>query len=406
MNPTKLLRAAAGIAVLAVALVPSSVSAEIDQSDNLKRTRSYTYEGAVYPPVAADDYFKGGTDIAFQGPFIYAMQQGVDGGVHIFKRTLTKRGHIKLGFVPCPGEQNDVEVIEPGLIAIGYHSSTCGVTGGGIRLIDVSNPTKPDYLGSVTYEVGSHTLTKYPGKPLIYSSPNGLGDVQGTETIIDVSDPDKPEIVASYANRANSCHDLTFYFDKDKKLAFCPGSSRTEIWDVTDPLAPVPISEIVNPAISYHHSAVATYDGKYLVIGDENTLADECEGGTTGALWTYDITNPATPTPVGYFGIGRGQTPGSAGSDRNSYCTAHIFNFVPGTYVMVASWYAAGINVIDFSDPANPVEIAHFFGSGEHYANYWSAYWYKGRIYANDRTRGLDVFRARKSLVQQFKAPQ
>jgi hypothetical protein len=397
---TRALGAVTGLVALAVALVPVSATAEIDQSDNLKRTRSYLYKGAVYPPVASDDYFKGGTDIAFDGNRIYAMQQGADGGVHIFKRTRTKRGHVKLGFVPCPGEQNDVEVVEPGLIAIGYHTSSCDVAGGGIRLIDVSNPKKPDYLGSVTYEVGSHTLTKYPGEPLIYSSPNGLGDVQGTETIIDVSDPDNPEIVASYANRANSCHDLTFYFDADKKLAFCPGSSRTEIWDVTDPLAPNPIGEIVNPAISYHHSAVATHDGKYLVVGDENTFADECEGGTTGALWVYDITDPTTPQPVSHFGIGRGQAPGSAGSDRESYCTSHLYNFVPGTYVMVASWYAAGLNVIDFSDPANPVEIGHFFGSGDDYRNYWSAYWHQGRIYANDRTRGLDVFRPRKALLQ------
>ncbi|MBA2724538.1 MAG: hypothetical protein H0U53_00980, partial [Actinobacteria bacterium] len=55
--------------------------------------------------------------------------------------------------------------------------------------------------------------------------------------------------------------------------------------------------------------------------------------------------------------------------------------------------YAAGINVIDWSDPSNPAEIGHFFGSGDDYANYWSAYWHNGRIYGNDRTRGFDVFR-------------
>jgi hypothetical protein len=388
--------------VLAVALVPATpVGAEVDKSDNVRRTRSFAYKGAVYPPAAPDDYFKGGTDMAFDGNMIYAMQQGADGGVHIIKRTRTKRGHVKIGFVPCPGEQNDVAVIAPRLIAIGYHTSQCGVVGGGIRLLDVSSPRKPKYLGSVTFDVGSHTLTKYPGKPLIYSSPNGLGNVRGVEQIIDVSDPMNPEIVASYANRANSCHDLTFYFDADQKLAFCPGSDRTEIWDVSDPLAPVPIGEIFNPSIFYHHSAVATDDGKYLVIGDENVEADECEGGTTGALWVYDITDPTLPTPVSYFGIGRGQAPGSANSDRESYCTVHLYNFIPGTYVMVASWYAAGMNVIDFSDPANPVEIGHYFGSGDDYVNYWSAYWHRGRIYANDRTRGLDVFRPKGLLPKQ-----
>jgi hypothetical protein len=53
------------------------------------------------------------------------------------------------------------------------------------------------------------------------------------------------------------------------------------------------------------------------------------------------------------------------------------------------------MNVLDLSDPSAPVEIAHYMRTGEakEITNYWSAYWYKGRVYANDRVRGLDVFR-------------
>ena len=31
-------------------------------------------------------------------------------------------------------------------------------------------------------------------------------------------------------------------------------------------------------------------------------------------------------------------------------------------------------------------------GTGEDITNYWSAYWYDGKIWANDRVKGLDVF--------------
>jgi hypothetical protein len=31
---------------------------------------------------------------------------------------------------------------------------------------------------------------------------------------------------------------------------------------------------------------------------------------------------------------------------------------IPGRDIMVQSWYQGGINVFDFTDPANPVEIA------------------------------------------------
>jgi hypothetical protein len=52
--------------------------------------------------------------------------------------------------------------------------------------------------------------------------------------------------------------------------------------------------------------------------------------------------------------------------------------------------------VIDFTDSANPVEIA-FFDRGPIDAEdlivggYWSAYWYEGRIYGSEIVRGLDV---------------
>jgi len=129
------------------------------------------------------------------------------------------------------------------------------------------------------------------------------------------------------------------------------------------------------------------------VIGDENFEAHDCDGGPTGAMWIYNVENPLTPVLLGYYKVARGQEP--AGTSRANWCTAHLFNFVPGTYVMVASWYAAGMNVIDFSDMANPQEIRHYMGTGDDYTNYWSAYWHRGRIYANDRTRGLDVLQTK-----------
>ena len=61
------------------------------------------------------------------------------------------------------------------------------------------------------------------------------------------------------------------------------------------------------------------------------------------------------------------------------------------------AWYQGGVSVMDFTDPAQPFEIAYFDRGpidpkvlvlgGE-----WSAYWYNGTIYANDITRGVDAF--------------
>jgi hypothetical protein len=63
----------------------------------------------------------------------------------------------------------------------------------------------------------------------------------------------------------------------------------------------------------------------------------------------------------------------------------------------VQSWYQGGVSVFDFTDSANPVEIA-FFDRGPIDAKnlmlggYWSAYWYNGHIYGSEIARGIDIF--------------
>jgi hypothetical protein len=155
------------------------------------------------------------------------------------------------------------------------------------------------------------------------------------------------------------------------------------------------ISRIVNPLITFNHSGITTDDNRYLVIGDEAFGAHDCAGGPTGALFMYDVSTPENPVPQGYFGLDRAKGGAPASTGRVNWCTAHLYNFIPGTMVMIVSWYSGGINVIDWSNPLAPREIGHFRTDGDYAAgevtNYWSAYVHAGRIYANDRVRGFDA---------------
>ena len=378
-------RRVAGLLALLGLLAPISgpaAASEVDKSKNVRLIKRFAYRDA-------NGYSEGGTDIDFQGRYVYVARQGPRGGVQILDAS--RKVPRTVGFVRCPGTQNDVAIVKPGLLALGYHSSGCGLPGMGVRLIDVRNPRRPRLLGQVETPGGSHTITVYPGKPIIYASPGGLPTNGGaTEQIIDVSNPRRPKIVNTFRPNASGCHDLTFDIRKRRKIAVCPGMGETQIWDVTKPTKPATIGHIVNPLMFFHHSAAVSPDGRYLVLGDENFAADECVGGPTGAIYVYDLANLIAPTPVSYFGIARGPAlVSSPDIDRGAWCTAHLFNFIPGTRTLVSSWYAGGMNVIDLRNPANPTEIAYYAGGG---ANYWSAYWYDGRIWANDRVRGLDVF--------------
>lgn len=374
MRISRLLIACCAAVAVGASALPAGAAVQVDQSDNVKHVANVPYTS--------------GTDLAFKGDFVYAARQGDEGGVSVVD--VSGRRPKEISFISCPGTQNDVAVVKRGLIALGFYSGECGGSESGIRLIDVSNPKRPKFLDSIGFPDGTHTLTVYPGKPLIYSSPGGLGENGGVEHIVDVSNPRRMKVVGEYTPNTFGCHDVSFHFTKEAKLAFCPGQQETEILDVSNPVEPELIAEIP-PNMEFPHSAVASRDGQLLVIGDESLFtAHDCTSGKSpiGALYAYDISDPAAPLFLGHHSSPRGGAP--VGTPGTPVCTAHNFNFIRGTKQVVSSWYTGGTSVVDFADPASPVEVAHFRPDD---ANTWSSYFYRGRIYANDGARGLDVLK-------------
>ena len=80
-------------------------------------------------------------------------------------------------------------------------------------------------------------------------------------------------------------------------------------------------------------------------------------------------------------------------------CVAHNGSIVPvpGRDIFVQAWYQGGVSVVDFTDSANPVEIAYFDrgpinGENRVTGGYWSTDWSNGFIYGTEIVRGLDVF--------------
>jgi hypothetical protein len=370
-------------------------------------------------------FFASGTDLAFEGDVVYAAEQASSGnqtgGIHIIDVSDPDVPE-QVGFVDCPAQQNDVAVVAPGIVALGYHSLTPNADGergehcqnaapGGVTLFDVSDPAEPVELGTArTHGGGTHTLTVSPDGSFIYGSPGGIANGAGIQWIIDVRDTDLATYPTfQFKSNETGCHDFSFFTQGDDLLGICVGIAESQIWDLADPTKPVVLTSIANPLIDFMHTGVVSEDGNFLVISDEAIVANDCLGGPTGAMFAYDISDPRLPIPLSYFGIDRahqdaplnsvnpsGVSP--PGTGRANWCTAHLYNFIPGTNIMVASWYSGGVNVIDWGeDFTNPRELAHYRTDGDYAAsevtNYWSAYWHDGQIYANDRVRGLDVLR-------------
>jgi hypothetical protein len=386
--------------VAGAALVPGLAQAgktpKVATSDNVKHLDSIVYDGGTELATDGGKYvYTGELDGAVKSPSRGTKPD--EGGLHIID--VSGKTPKEVGFLHCPGNDNDVEVVKPGLVTMSFAHNKCAPTAGqGLMTIDVRNPRKPKILGSVNTN-SAHTHKPVPGTNLIYMARGNLaGSAFRGVTIVDVSNPSKPE-VAGKAPNVMDCHDVSFYMSKDKKLGICAGavgSGETQIWDMSDPMAPTAIGRIFNPLIQYSHYGVVSSDGNVLAIDDEAFAAHECHTGQspTGRVWFYDISNPAVPIPQGSMAAPRGDGDGTIGNYVGwaaSWCLSHGLDWQPGTRNLGVTWFTGGWSVLDVRDPLQPKEVA--WGQSEGASTY-SVLWGKNdNLYTNDFANGFDAFK-------------
>lgn len=422
-----------------VGLVPASArQAEEDlHSDNMKML--------ARKPIKIDkDLFAQGSDLAFSGKLIVA---GSYQGTAFYKITKRRPFIKQVGFHQCPGSQGDVSILGKYVFVSIDAASTNTGTGPlcnntktnlsdnsngkeGVRIIDISNLEQPKQVAFVEMDCGSHTHTLVPGdeKITMYVESYPLGAPTATCSPashrkvsifqFDADNPTKYEMLDPLdVSPSIGCHDLTTFPEKNLAVAAC--ISESQVWDITDPGAPVILSVINNPAINIHHSSSFTWDGKYIILSDEYSGASGggCAGNkdsTIGAMWFYDIQDPAVPVLKGSYSLPRVPPADTEDEAARLRCTTHLYNIIPmkdpTKYIAASSYYAGGISVVDFSDPAAPEELAFYIPlPGGVIPDMWAAYWYNGRIYANNHSatsHGIEVFRlktyGKKSNVHYF----
>ncbi len=267
----------------------------------------------------------------------------------------------------------------------------------GIRIFDLTNPTEPVYLKGVHTACGSHTHTLVPDLPnnrmLIYiasypgsSGPNCQSPFRKISIVqVPLDAPENATVLSQPQLTTNvpGCHDLTAFLAIDKMAASC--DTEGQLWDISDPANPTTMNpvHIDLAGVNYWHSAAFTWDGQYVVFDDES-FTGTCQPSNDGKIHIFRVSDGVH---MSSFMIPRGQ--------GGTYCSVHNGNIIPvnGRYLFVGAWYGGGTNVVDFTNPAAPTEIAYYLATtGRGRSNAWSSYWYNGKIYANDITRGLDVF--------------
>jgi uncharacterized protein (DUF305 family) len=394
------------------------------------------------------------TDLVFAGDILVA---GSYHGFNAYDITDPRSPQL-VSSVVCPGGQGDVSIVGDLLIFSVEQTRgrlDCGLQGvaeptseerfRGIRIFDVSDFRMPKQVGAVQTCRGSHThtvVTDPDDEGNIYVYASGTSRVRPGEELegcsddspfknpetalfrIDViqipirnpeearivnrpyifSDPESGVIAGLWEGgdhgpdtqetyETDQCHDITAYPELDLAAGACSGNGI--LLDISDPVNPVRLHEVIDPGFAYWHSATFNNDGTKVIFTDEwgGGSRPRCRASdpkTWGADAIYHIVDGKMQFRS-HFKMPAPQT-------EQENCVAHNGSLVPvpGRDVLVQAWYQGGISVIDFTDSSNPIEIA-FFDRGPVdekdliMGGYWSAYWFGGLIYATEIARGLDV---------------
>ncbi|MDI1242482.1 MAG: hypothetical protein PSX80_11220 [bacterium] len=230
-----------------------------------------------------------------------------------------------------------------------------------------------------------------PQDAKVVNSPRIFGDETGKiNALTDGGSHDNPD---GRPQETNQCHDITVYSELGLAAGACAGNGI--LLDIRDPVNPKRVEAVNDKNYAYWHSASFSNDGSKVIYTDEWGGGGGPKCRTTDPnIWGANAIfnrNGNDLQFAAYYKLPAAQT------DQEN-CVAHNGSLVPvpGRDIKVQSWYQGGISVMDFTDPAKPIEIAYFDRGPINKdrlitGGTWSAYWYNGFVYSSEIARGLDV---------------
>ena len=311
----------------------------------------------------------------------------------------TCRGSHTHTLVTDPGDDDNIYV---------YNSGTAGVRSGEELAGCENHPLTADPVTGGNPTQWRIDVIKVPlsapgdaevvSQPRIFTDP-ATGAFNGLQNTLPGEEEHPSGTIYSPTPNTNTCHDITAYPDLGLAAGACQGNGI--LLDISDPEAPVRLDAVSDPNFSYWHSATLNNDGTKVIFTDE-------WGGGTGARcrttdlpeWGADAIFDVVDGKMEFASYYKLPVP----QTTTENCVAHNASLVPvpGRDILVQAWYQGGLSMIDFTDSANPTEIA-FFDRGPISADtlvtagLWSTYWYNGNVFGTEISRGFDSFALRKS---------
>ncbi len=230
---------------------------------------------------------------------------------------------------PAGGRFQDVVVIG----GIGYFSSE---SNGGVHIVDVRNPRSPTLISQI-----GQAQNGYPRVHELFVANGVLYEADArtsTVKVFDVRNPASPVFVTDLETTDELfIHNITVI---NGRLYTSGWGGTTDIYDVRNVLAerPVLLGSVQSGRIS--HSSWVSSDGRLLASARETIDGD---------VRLFDISNPANPLPLATI------TASSIGIEAFSPHNPYIMG-----NLLFVSWYQAGTQVFNITDPAKPVVVGSY----------------------------------------------
>ena len=267
-----------------------------------------------------------------------------------------------------------------------------------LRDVDEESVTfEPDFLYDGIASAHNIVINVDEGFAYVVGSSGGGETCGGGLHMLDLSEPKKPVFAGCFAD-AETGRSGTGYSHDAQCVAYhgpdedyrgrqiCIGSNENSlsIADVTDKDNPVAVAMSGYPSVRYAHQGWLTEDHRFFYMNDEGDEGSGEVEGTRTLIW--DVEDLDDPILAAQYIAETEDT------DHNLYIRGNL---------MYQSNYGAGLRILDITNRTDPVEIASFSISptGSSWSNY--PYFESGVVVVTSMNDGIFIVRnkGRRNLI-------
>ena len=242
--------------------------------------------------------------------------------------------------------------------------------GGGLQIINLSQlPVTATLAATYTGFPTSHNIYIDTARALLYAEGTASQPVRA----LSLENPTSPVQISFFGPPSQSIHDV--YARGDRAYVSDgtgPLGTSYSVYNVSNPATPTLLKQFFVPNGGYAHNAWLSDDGNYLMTTEETV-------GKTVKVWNISDLNSVQM---------RGEYLAASGLAHNTH--------IKGNYAYI-SHYKDGLRIVDISNPASPTEVGYYntyIGNlSGIFHGAWGAYPFfnSGKVLISDMESGLTI---------------